>query len=304
MTRVLVLGASGMVGSMLVDVLEREPRIVVTATVRSAALARWGQERLPRVRWEVFDASTSDPDAVLAGQAWVVNAIGITKPYLRDDNAAEIERAIVLNALFPHRLARAAARAGARTIHIATDCAYSGARGGYVEPDLHDPLDVYGKTKSLGEVVGAGFHNLRCSVVGPEPTRRTFLLEWFRCQAPGARVVGYANQAWNGVTTLQFARICAAVVAAGVELPALQHVVPADRVTKAELLEAFAEAYKREDVVIERRDASTTLDRTLSTASPGINAGLWRAAGYAAAPTVKEMVLEVARHDFRLGTAP
>lgn len=36
-------------------------------------------------------------------------------------------------------------------IQIATDCVYSGKKGDYLESDLHDPTDVYGKTKSLGE---------------------------------------------------------------------------------------------------------------------------------------------------------
>jgi dTDP-4-dehydrorhamnose reductase len=289
-----------MVGAMAVDVLERESGLAVTATVRSAELARWGRERLPSVRWEIFDAATSDLRDLVAGYAWVINAVGITKPYIRDDNPAEVERAVAINALFPHRVARAAADVGARVLQIATDCVYSGRRGGYGEADAHDALDVYGKTMSLGEVSAANVHNLRCSVVGPEPIRRTFLLEWVRGQAPGARIPGYTNQRWNGVTTLQFARICAGVVTREPALPSLQHLVPADSVTKAELLEAFREAYKREDLVVERREGSTALDRTLVTSAPGINRDLWRAAGYPEAPTVREMIVETARYDFRL----
>jgi dTDP-4-dehydrorhamnose reductase len=302
MTSVLVLGGSGMVGAMVVDVLDREPELEVTATVRSAELVAWGSARLPSVRWRVLDAARGDIGDAVEGHRWVINAIGITKPYIQDDNRADIERGIAVNAVFPHRLADAAERAGARVVHIATDCAYSGGRGGYTETDLHDASDVYGKTKSLGEVYGSTFHNVRCSVVGPEPNRRSFLLEWFRHQPEGARLTGFTNQTWNGVTTLQFARICAGVVKATPPLLHLQHVIPADTVTKAELLEIFAEAYKREDLVIQRRGAATTLDRTLGTIDAAANRALWRAAGYAEPPTIREMVLEVARYDFRLGT--
>ena len=300
MTPVLVLGGSGMVGSMVVDVLAREPELAVTATVRSARMATWGRERLPSVRWEVFEAA-EELHSIIHNHAWVINAIGITKPYIRDDNPAEVERAIAINALFPHRVTRTAAEGGARVLHIATDCAYSGTRGRYTEADPHDALDVYGKTKSLGESGAANFHNLRCSVVGPEPNRRTFLLEWFRGQPSGGRVVGYTNHRWNGVTTLQFARICAGIVVGSLALPRLQHLVPADCVTKAELLEAFAEACKRQDVVIDRQEAPMTVDRTLDTLDADMNRRLWRAAGYPEAPTVREMAVEMARHDFRLG---
>src|SRR5437868_4207618 len=69
----------------------------------------------------------------------VINCIGLIKPYC--DN---VQSAIKVNALFPHKLP-------ANSIQIATDCVYSGSKGGYIETDPHDALDVYGKTKSLGE---------------------------------------------------------------------------------------------------------------------------------------------------------
>ena len=77
------------------------------------------------------------------------NAIGITKPYVRDDRPDEVERALRVNALFPFELGRAAAQAGARVLQIATDCVWAGTRGGYREDDPHDPVDVYGKTNKL-----------------------------------------------------------------------------------------------------------------------------------------------------------
>ena len=66
---------------------------------------------------------------------------------------------------------------GARVLQIATDCVYSGAQGAYVETDLHDALDVYGKTKSLGECQEPNVYHLRCSIIGPEPKDFKFLIE-------------------------------------------------------------------------------------------------------------------------------
>lgn len=300
MTHVVVLGGSGMLGSMLVDVLELEPGLEITATVRDKKTAEWGKQQLQTVRWEVFDVERGDLRALLAGQEWVINAIGITKPYIRETDPDTVRRAINTNSLFPYRLAEAAAEVRARVLQIATDCTYSGHRGKYVEADPHDALDAYGRTKSLGEVNAPHFHNLRCSIIGPEPLRRAFLLEWLRSQASAAEISGYTSHLWNGLSTLHFSRICGGIITKNVLVPNLQHIVPRGDVNKAELLEALSSAYSRTDLTIAHQRPEA-VDRTLSTNAPNINCSLWRSAGYPEPPTIRTMVEEVARHDFRLG---
>src|SRR6188768_1599727 len=228
MKRVLVLGGSGMLGSMVVEVLAADDSLAVTATVREERLLSACQQVLPKVSWLRFDAADPSGLRVVEGQDWVVNAIGITKPLVRDDNAFEVERAIRVNALFPQLLAAQAREHGARLLQIATDCVYSGARGGYTESDAHDALDVYGKTKSLGESPQPWVHNLRCSIIGREPKEPKFLVEWLLRQAPGAGVTGFTNHRWNGVTTYHFARVAQAVVQHAPELPNVQHLIPGD----------------------------------------------------------------------------
>jgi dTDP-4-dehydrorhamnose reductase len=298
-TTVLVLGGSGMLGSMVVDVLSRDAALDVVATVRSDELRRRMANVYLNVAWEVLDPASDLPDGLFAGRPWTVNAIGITKPLIRDDRADEIERAVDINARLPHRLARAAVRAGGRIVQIATDCVYSGARGRYSEQDAHDALDVYGKTKSLGETFHENVHHLRCSIIGPEPKDFKFLIEWFRRQPHGAKLKGFANHQWNGVTTLQFAKLCRGIIGGGVSLGHLLHVVPEGTMSKADMLHRFAGVYGRGDIAIETVEAPTVIDRTLSTGQPALNAALWKAAGYPTPPTVPEMIAEVACFDYR-----
>ena len=298
-TRVLVLGGSGMLGSMVVDVLSRDPGLTVTATARADALRRSLATRYANVEWRTFDAATDMPADLLPGQQWVVNAIGLTKPLIRDDRWEEIERAIEINAGLPHRVARAAATAGARVIQIATDCVYTGTKGEYLESDPHDARDVYGKSKSLGETWQDNVVHLRCSIIGPEPKDFKFLLEWFRRQPRGAAVRGFVNHRWNGVTTLQFARLCRAIVAGGPWPGHLLHVVPTGTLSKAEMLHLFAEVYGRADVVIDEVPADVVVDRTLATDRPEVNAELWRIAGYERPPTVAAMVRELGAFEYR-----
>lgn len=301
MVNVLVLGASGMLGAMVTDVLARESALAVTATMRDDPWLTHGWRRIPNVTWRLFSAGPAGTKFdVLAGQDWVVNCIGVTKPLVHDDDAAEVEQAIRINAVLPYAIAAEVERHGARVIQIATDCVYSGTRGSYTEQDPHDPLDVYGKTKSLGEVPSEWVHHLRCSIVGPEPKEYKFLLEWFRRQPVETEVKGFTNHQWNGLTTLHFARICRGIITSRLPLSTVQHVVPGGRVSKAQMLHDFARVYDRKDIRISEVEAETFIDRTLSTAAPSVNRRLWAAAGYPDPPTVSEMIEELSAFDFRL----
>jgi dTDP-4-dehydrorhamnose reductase len=292
-TRVLVLGGTGMLGSMVADVLARDDGLAVTATARDPAAA----PAIPNVTWAPFGGYRDL--AIVDGFAWVVNAIGVIKPLIRDDNATEVENAIRINALLPHELAAYAGREGARIVQIATDCVYAGTTGGYAEDDVHDALDVYGKTKSLGEVVAENVHHIRASIIGPEALHARSLLEWFLGQPEGAEINGFVNHRWNGVTTLHFAKICLGIVNGGAQPPVRQHLVPEGTITKHELLRAFASAFGRDDLTVTPTEAATVIDRTLTTHDPDANTALWRDAGHAAPPTVPEMVEELAAYDYR-----
>ena len=194
-----VLGTTGMLGSMVHHHLASVPNI-----------------QLKRFARPGFDAEA----VVVGGEFPELAGYGLRGELYRcyqavlwaTDDPAGVERAIRINALFPHQLARAAHRHGVRLIQIATDCVFSGSRGKYTEADDHDALDVYGKTKSLGELHVPGALNIRCSIIGPEGKGRTSLMEWFLAQPAGSTVNGFTHHLWNGVTTLQFARLCERII--------------------------------------------------------------------------------------------
>src|SRR4051812_30693661 len=102
MTRILVLGSTGMVGQTVLRVLSREPGLSVDGTHRRGG----GEDPL----W--FDAERgSDRLSALLGRAGsyshVVNCIGDTDTRVDRADPEKVQRAIALNALFPHRLAAA-----------------------------------------------------------------------------------------------------------------------------------------------------------------------------------------------------
>lgn len=219
------------------------------------------------------DAAIEDVIRAIKPQ-WIINCIGIIKPYCKDDDPVGMKNAIIVNALFPHRLAAIASRHQARIIQIATDCVYTGRAGRYDELAPHDALDVYGKTKSLGEVKAANILHIRCSIIGPEvqATAAPSLLEWFLHQPNRSPVPGFTHHRWNGVTTLQFAQLCQDIIASGetffdtlISTSAVHHFIPNETVNKYELLSLCAEIFHK-PVTIKRVDSGgPAVDRSLAT---------------------------------------
>lgn len=289
--KVLVLGGSGMLGAMVLDILARDGDIQVQTAGRPGSLPKAGGVHL--------DAEAATPlelAGLLDGFDWAVNCIGVIKHTMDERQARDVERAVRVNALFPHFLAQGASAVGCKVLQIATDCVYSGAKGSYLETDPHDALDAYGKTKSLGEVPSEVMHHLRCSIIGPERRGKRSLLEWFLGQPEGARVKGYTNHLWNGVTTLHFARICQGIIKGGASLPGLCHVVPGNALSKGDLLQSVATAFGRTDLNLDLVPTAFPVDRTLGTSHPALNRELWAAAGYPEPPSLEGMVGELAQH--------
>jgi dTDP-4-dehydrorhamnose reductase len=277
MVKVAVLGINGMLGNTVFGIL-KNTNMDITGISREELNAQ--------------TASIDDIRKAVEGCDYIINCIGIIKPYIHDDNSMEVERAIMVNALFPHRLTQA----GIKTIQIATDCVFDGVKGHYNEVDKHNALDVYGKTKSLGEVKAEHFLNLRCSIIGLEKDHKKSLLEWFLNQPKQAEVNGFKNHIWNGISTVSFAKICKGIIENNFWFHGLQHIVPNSSMNKADILKVFASAFKREDIVVKDIDAKDTIDRTISTVNEKKNKMLWEMAGYNEIPDIETLIKEIKKY--------
>ncbi|HEX7956094.1 MAG TPA: SDR family oxidoreductase [Pyrinomonadaceae bacterium] len=238
--KVLILGGSGMLGHKLWQTLSR--RFDARATFRQspAAYARLGLFDPAR---SVGGVTAHDFDSVVralaaARPAAVVNCVGIVK---QDAAAKDPYQSIAVNALFPHRLAQACAAAGARLIHLSTDCVYTGRRGNYSEADASDAEDIYGRTKWLGEVDYPHALTLRTSMIGRELAGAHGLVEWFLSQR-GKRVRGFRRAVFSGFTTQALAEIIGDVIADHESLSGVRHVA-AEPINKFDLLTLVNAAY-------------------------------------------------------------
>ena len=202
---ILVVGASGMLGHAVLRLFAQSPGFSVHGTVRSTA----ARDLLPvemRVRIDVgVDAEHDDQlRAALARHrpACVVNCVGVVKQ-LHD--AKDPLVAVPINTLLPHRLARLCGEAGARLIHVSTDCVFAGTRGAYRETDFADADDLYGRSKLLGEVDYPHAVTLRTSIIGPELGRAHGLVGWFLAQRGSVR--GFTKAIFSGLPTVELARV-------------------------------------------------------------------------------------------------
>jgi dTDP-4-dehydrorhamnose reductase len=266
-----------------------ESGLQLSATTRSLADV---PENLRR-RFVEFDAvrdSLQSTVGDLGPGDYVINCIGIIKPYIDDADAASRLRAIRINAEFPYELSGLAETQGFRVIQIATDCVYAGSTGHYAESAFHDALDVYGKSKSLGEVPSPAVVNLRCSIIGREGKGKLSLLEWVLSHENGDRITGYPDHLWNGLTTNAFARIALGIVSTGNTLSGSYHVIPADTVSKYDLCKIILDAFGRTAVSVDRVNSPSPIDRTLTTEFDSINRRLWQDGGYVTPPEIAQMV--------------
>lgn len=267
-----------------------------SAVVRQIRLSGLEALTASRTQGIIFDALSESCDQLISSSELkpgdvIVNCLGLTKSHIDETNADSVDEAVRINALFPFELCKAAHRVGVRVIQVATDCVFSGQAGGYLENSPHDAHDVYGKTKSLGEAKAENLMILRCSLIGPEQYgRSTLFFEWVRNLPQDSEIEGFRNHRWNGLTSQTFGDMVSGIVINGWFAPGVQHLVPADDVTKYELVKMELNLLGRADVRVRERDASISVDRTLATICPERNRELFLMAGFSTVPTIREMM--------------
>jgi len=289
MSTVLILGASGMLGSAVLKEFSNFQGEMVATTRGDAGLVSDSS-----VRFVKFDAAIDELDTKFSMPIdFVINCIGVIKPYINDSDRKQTAIAIEINGAFPNRLEAWANKRGAKVIQIATDCVFSGSQGNYIETNKHDALDVYGKSKSMGEAKGVSMMHLRVSIIGPEVDRNSSLLEWVRNQPINAEVPGFTDHLWNGITSMHFAKIARGIIENNSFEAGVFHVLPKDSVTKSELVMLIAKYLGRSDIKVNPTATGANINRTLDTSFPAKNKGFWLGAGYDSPPSIEQMVSEV-----------
>jgi len=281
-TRLLVLGAGGMLGHKLWQTAATSGDAWATMRTCPPGVAATGLFEHPQVLQGVDVTRLHTMQHILdrVKPAAVVNCVGVIKQIAAGKDPVT---SIGVNALFPHQLARLCGDRGIRVVHISTDCVFAGTQGGYREEDVADAGDLYGRTKLLGELAGPGCITLRTSLIGRELGGASGLVEWFLTQR-GGQADGYRRAVFSGFTTVELSRIILDVVDRHRDLTGLYHVSAAP-IGKFDLLSLLNDAFNA-GVAITPRD-EPRIDRSLDSSR------FREATGYRP-PAWKDMVQELA----------
>lgn len=298
MKRILVVGCTGMLGAMCLSYLSKKKDIEVWAFSRRSSDPENKRKNLGKeARFIEADSLDQFLGAALDGTYphfdFLINCIGHIKGRTKETIAGTID-AFEVNTIFPHRLA--AAFPNSKIISIQTDCVFAGDRiGGFNEDSKHDAYDLYGRSKSCGEVISDNVYNIRCSIIGPEVYNFYSLLSWVIRQPINAEINGFVSHSWNGISTQVFTQLCYGIIRQDANLKNKQNFVPATVVNKFELVSMIARFYGRSDLKIIPKQTEF-LDRSLSTNDPDYNEWLWELAGFKKPPFISQMVEDLAAY--------
>lgn len=274
---ILLLGADGMLGSMVYNVLKDNHSLILSLRDEKGVLAlesAYGGTAHHKIY--PFDFSLLYDDYVKGFKSKAqspsfkkflddvgpvdaaINCAGLIKP----TSMINPTLTFFVNSALPHMLSAVFKE---KMIHITTDCVYNGLEGfPYNENSPFTPPDLYGLSKFLGEPKDC--LTLRTSIIGPEIAGFYSLVDWFKKQS-GQTVKGFTQHFWNGVTTREFGNICKKIIENRNQYPknGLFHVF-SNMVSKYDMLLKFKEKYTIDCTIIP--DDSAGVNRTLSTLYP------------------------------------
>lgn len=251
--KIMILGSTGMLGNAVFNHFKKE-KYEVFGTYRNQKFSN-------NENFVFFDAASPD-FSILKDFDYVLNCIGVIKPFM---NVNMID-SIFINSIFPRQLANYCEMKNIKLIHITTDCVFSGIDSEYDEDSLHDCLDEYGKSKSLGEPTNCMV--IRTSIIGEEIHKNASLISWVKSMK-NKEINGFINHLWNGVTTKHYAELCQQIIENDLHKNEL-FIVHSNTVNKFELLSLLNDKFEL-NLSINKFEDKKRIDRTLSSKKDLIN---------------------------------
>jgi dTDP-4-dehydrorhamnose reductase len=256
--KVLVLGASGMLGSAMVRVLSENDNLEVFGSIRSKKVKTLFSLNISDHLVQCNDVTNYSDLINIFDKVQpnvVINCISLSKTLLSKFDPLLM---IPIYALLPHQLAKLCSAIDARLIHMSTDGIFSGSKGGYVENDPFDAQDFYGITKFIGEVQYPHSISIRTSIIGHELQGNNGLLGWFLSQKESCKC--FSGSIFSGFPSVVLAQIVRDIVIPRPDLFGIYHVA-SNPISKCDLLGLIADTYGKEIEILP--DKKISINRSL-----------------------------------------
>lgn len=258
--KILVIGATGMLGYSLFSNLSEHSNLSVFGTVRNIAgkehCFKYTQQQLIS-GVDAYDINSLKKAVAKVGPDVVINCVGLIKQHGISKQHID---AIKINALLPHELANICDQVNSKLIHFSTDCVFTGDVGLYSESSLPDARDLYGKSKCLGEVSYGKHLTLRTSIIGHELTSAVSLVDWFLSQ--GKSTKGFSKAVFSGLPTCYIVKLLVEYILPNPEVAGLLH-LSAEPIDKYSLLKLIAGQYQKQITIAESQEL--VIDRSLNS---------------------------------------
>lgn len=258
--KILIFGVTGLIGSSVFRVLTESSSLEVYGTCRNNKDKNFFKNEEKIISGiDVFNICALQDLVKKLNPDVIINCIGVTKhiPAFSDN-----EKTIMVNSVWPHQLAKLSSNVGARLIHISTDCVFSGKSGNYSEIDTPDANDLYGRSKTLGEVTYDNHLTVRISTIGHELQTSYGLLDWFLSQKNSCK--GYSRAFFSGLPTVYFAQVLASFILPRPDLKGLYH-ISSKPIDKFSLLKLISLEYGKKINIDE--DESLIINRSLNSSN-------------------------------------
>jgi dTDP-4-dehydrorhamnose reductase len=261
---ILVTGASGLLGVSLVSLAQEEGREVVGLYHRHPVQI----DGVKLLAADLADQAETSRIFQEIGPSSVVHCAAATDVDWCEEHPEEAHK---INVMVPAAVAAICSRIAARLLYISTDSVFDGGRGNYTEDDTPKPVNVYAKTKLLGEREvlrqNPTASVARVSIYGWNAQNKESLAEWvLKRLAVGSLVPGFSDVIFCPVLANDLAEIILALLDR--DLDGTYHIVGSEPISKYEFARRVASSFGFDPGQVVPRhlaDARLTAQRPLNT---------------------------------------
>jgi dTDP-4-dehydrorhamnose reductase len=265
--KILVLGATGMLGYQIFKFFSSEVSYDVYGTVRLKKNAQSFEtfNAFKDGGKIIFDFDVSNFESIISlvdrlKPDLIINSIAYTN---KDNKPNDFFMMTLINSFFPKKLSELCLNLKIRMIHFSTDAIFNGNKAPYSEDDIPDFLDFYGLTKYLGEVDKNHFVvTIRTSMIGHETEKKNSknIVNWFLSQ--NEEVKGFSKYIFSGLTTLEISKIIKNYIIPNKQLYGIYH-VSSKPISKFDLLRLISSLYNKTIKIVP--DSSVIINRSLDS---------------------------------------
>lgn len=279
MTRILLLGADGLLGSHLHKILKAKADIELIATSRKSSSEAQFDYRLVGLGSLL---KRHRPDVV-------INCIAITS------NKSSVRSLFMTNGVLPVHLAILGFKTKIRIVHISSNAVFSGTCDVNSENSLPIPRSKYGFSKLIGDLSMVGALVIRTSFVGmsSDPRVKRGLLDDLKHLPMNSSFKIPENFIWNGVTAGALSEFIYTVLAFKDFPKGIIHLGTSEKLSRSQLIEMLLLHLGRTDVSISLTPRESNRNMTLESRNSELISQIWSASRFGANPTILEMIREI-----------